>query len=133
MALSSDEDIVRAICSDKVDSASGFISPSLFAGKGDVSVSRLVMRRIEDQWGFFERRVSNPPDRALVLIGEINVGLLERTGLNYAEKPTQLTVDADPDYSIPEDPDLAHAVIPQRITRGLATEIIRALKIHKSS
>jgi hypothetical protein len=37
----------------------------------------------------------------------------------------ELTVEEDP-----QEDNLAHAVIPQDITRGLANVIIKALKIH---
>jgi hypothetical protein len=60
----------------------------------------------------------------LALIGEINVGSLQRIGREYAI-PVDLTVEPKP-----EDWNPAHAEIPQKISRGLATDIVRGLKLH---
>jgi hypothetical protein len=48
---------------------------------------------------------------------EINVGALQSIGRRYKD-PVELTVEPDP---LPNNP--AHALIPQRITRGLSGEI----------
>ena len=121
MAVSSDEDIVRAICTDKWDGKR--LSPSLFTGEG-TSVSRLALICLEDHWPMFRERVQKPPERLLALIGEINVGNLLHIGLSYPKR-TELSVEPKP-----EGWNAAHAEIPQRITRGLANKIIENLKRH---
>jgi len=70
--------------------------------------------------------LEKPPERRLERIGEINVGRLQRIGRDY-KKPIDLIVEAKP-----EDWNPAHAEIPQRITRGLANQIVNALKLHQS-
>lgn len=132
MPLDISENVVRAICSDKFDQNTGEISPSLFAtSKGNVSVSRLKLRPIDQQWISFDQRVAKPPERTVVLLGEINVGLLQDIGLSMPDSPILLTVEEDPDFTIPDSPDFAHALIPQRITRGLANKIIQKLYLHR--
>ena len=115
MPLSAEENIVRAICTDKWDGERA--SPSLFKGK-DTSVSRLSLIPLEDHWEMFRDYVQKPPERLLERIGEINVGALHQT-------PVELTVEPDP-----LDWNHAHAIIPQNISRGMANRILKALEIH---
>src|SRR6266508_1913805 len=123
MPIAADEDIVRAIFTDKWDGER--IAPSLFAGV-NVSVSRLAVVALAEHWDMFRKHLEKLPERRLERIGEINVGRLQRIGLDY-KKPIDLTVEAKP-----EDWNPAHAEIPQRITRGLANQIVNALKLHQS-
>jgi hypothetical protein len=123
MPIAADEDIVRAIFTDKWDGTR--IAPSLFKGQ-NVSVSRLAVISLTDHWDMFRRYLEKPPERRLELIGEISVGKLQKLGRDY-QRPIELTVEPKP-----EDWNPAHAEIPQRITRGLATEIVNALKRHRS-
>ena len=121
MPVASEEDIVRAICTDKWDGQRA--APSLFKGE-NTSVSRLAVIPLADHWDLFRKHVENPPERRLEFIGEINVGQLQKIGRGYGD-PTELTVEPKP-----EDWNPAHAEIPQKISRGLANQIVRALKIH---
>ncbi len=123
MSIAADEDIVRAIFTDKWDGER--IAPSLFAGE-NVSVSRLAVVALAEHWDMFRKHLEKPPERRLERIGEINVGRLQRIGRDY-KKSIDLTVEAKP-----EDWNPAHAEIPQRITRGLANQIVNALKLHQS-
>jgi hypothetical protein len=123
MPIAADEDIVRAIFTDKWDGVR--IAPSLFAGE-NVSVSRLAVVALAEHWDMFRKHLEKPPERRLERIGEINVGRLQRIGRDY-KKSIDLTVEAKP-----EDWNPAHAEIPQRITRGLANQIVNALKLHQS-
>ena len=120
-AVPSDEDIVRAICTDKWDGTR--ISPSLFTGE-NTSVSRLKIIPLADHWSMFRMHLEKPPERRLELLGEINVGRLQGLGRDY-QQPIELTVEPKP-----EDWNPAHAEIPQKITRGLANQIVQALKRH---
>jgi hypothetical protein len=122
MPVGPEEDIARAICTDKWDGER--LSPSLFVGEG-TSVSRLALIPLVDHWDLFRRYVEQPPERRLELIGEINVGRLQQIGRTYAT-PIELTVEPKP-----EDWNPAHAEIPQKITRGLANKIIPELKLHQ--
>jgi hypothetical protein len=121
MRLGKEEDIVRAICTDKWDGTR--LSPSLFTGER-TSVSRLAFISLADHWELFRQHVERPPDRRLEMIGEINVGKLEEIGRNYTT-PVELSVEPKP-----EDWNPAHAEIPQHITRGLANQIVSNLKRH---
>jgi len=122
MVIDAKENILRAICSDKYDGVR--MSPSLFTGKG-TSVSRLELISLEDHWDIFRTNVQKPPERLLKLIGEINVGNLQKLGRDY-KVPIELTVEA-----VPVDWNLAHAEIPQTISRGLANKILPELVIHE--
>jgi len=122
MPIAADEDIVRAIFTDKWDGER--IAPSLFAGV-NVSVSRLALISLSEHWDIFRKHLEKPPERRLELIGEINVGKLQELGLGY-QPPINLTVEPKP-----EDWNRAHAEIPQKIPRGLATRIVKTLKRHR--
>jgi hypothetical protein len=122
MPVSAEEDIVRAVCTDKWDGER--LAPSLFVGEG-VSVSRLVVIPLQDHWDLFRQYVEKPPERRLELIAEINVGRLQAIGRAQIP-PRDLTVEPKPEAWNP-----AHAEIPQRITRGLATKILPELTLHQ--
>ena len=87
-------------------------------------MSRLAVIPLADHWDMFRMRMENPPERRLERIGEINVGHLQQIGRDYAHA-IELTVEPKP-----EDWNPAHAEIPQKITRGLAAEIVSVLKLH---
>ena len=125
MPVSSDENIVRAICTDKIDE--GVISPSLFKGS-NTSVSRPAIIPLEDHWSIFRSSVQKPPERILEMIGEINIAQLQEIGRSFEAKPTTLTVEPKP-----EDWNAAHAEIPENISRGLANKIVAALTRHRPS
>ncbi len=121
MPIAAEEDIVRAVCTDKWDGER--LSPSLFVGE-NISVSRLALVSLADHWDLFRQYVQKPPERRLELIAEINVGRLQDIG--RAHNPAvALTVEPRP-----VDWNPAHAEIPQRITRGLANDIVPKLKLH---
>ena len=122
MSVDSSENIARAICSDHYDGER--YAASLFKGS-NTSVSRLEITSLDDTWDLFRCRVEKPPERTLVQIGEINVGQLIDIG-NQHDNPTELTVEEKPLHEYE-----SHAEIPQKISRGLANKIIRALHIHK--
>lgn len=124
MPLPDDENIVRAVCSDKWDGIR--LSPSLFVGS-NTSVSRLKMIPLNEHWSLFRKHVERPPIRKLEMIAEINVGNLSQIAQSYTT-PTELTVEASPLEWNP-----AHAEIPQKISRGLANAIIPKLALHKET
>jgi hypothetical protein len=121
MPIAPNEDIVRAILTDKWDGQR--VSPSLFRGQ-NISVSRLSVFPLADHWDIFRARLENPPERRLERIGEINVGQLQQIGRDY-EDPIELTVEPKP-----EDWNQAHAEIPEKITKGLSRRIVNALTLH---
>ena len=122
MSISSQEDIVRAITSEKWDGER--LSPSLFKGK-NTSVSRLAIIPLDGHWDMFAKRVAKPPERKLELIGEINVGKLQELGKSH-HQPVELTVESRPESWNP-----AHAEVPQKITKGLANKILPELLRHE--
>jgi hypothetical protein len=124
MSLARTEDVVRAVCTDKWDGLR--LSPSLFAGE-NISVSRLALVPLADHWELFRQYVERPPERRLELIAEINVGRLQDIGRSH-NPATVLTVEPKPEIW-----NRAHAEIPQRITRGLANQIVPALTLHRPS
>ena len=69
MPVAAEEDIVRAICTDKWDGTR--LAPSLFTGE-NTSVSRLAITQLREHWDMFRRYIEKPPERRLELIGEIN-------------------------------------------------------------
>jgi hypothetical protein len=62
MSIAADEDIVRAIFTDKWDGDR--IAPSLFAGE-NVSVSRLAVVPLAEHWDMFRKHFEKPPSAGL--------------------------------------------------------------------
>lgn len=125
MPVEASEDIARAICSDKFDPVTGELSSSLFKGS-NTSVSLLSICPLDETWDLFRQRVEKPPERTLDRIGVINVGRLGEIGKAFKANPTPLTVEP-----VPLEGYLSHAVIPEKISRGLAFEIIKNLILEK--
>lgn len=122
MPIGPDEEIVRAICTDKWDGQR--VSPSLFKG-ANTSVSRLSVIPLNSHWDLFRIYVQKPPERLLERIGQINVGKLQQLGAEHVPS-TPLSVEPNP-----VEWNQAHAEIPQDITRGLANRIVAALTLHR--
>jgi hypothetical protein len=93
MPIAADEDIVRAICTDKWDGTR--VARSLFKGR-NISVSRLALIALSEHWDMFRKRLERRPERRLELIGEINVGHLQEIGRGY-HQPIELTVEPKPE------------------------------------
>lgn len=129
MRLPREEQIVRAICSDKYDRTNGRVSPSLFKGP-NTSVSRLTIIPLSLQWRKLAATVQKLPGRKLERLGEIGVGRLADLGHDYVANgtpmPVVLSVVAD---ALPANE--AHAIIPENISAGLGTVIVRALAYHE--
>ena len=121
MPLPDDEDVVRAICTDKWDGER--IAPSTFVGP-DTSVSRLSLIPLRFHWDLFRHGVEKPPERLLTCIAQIGVGTLKAIGASYTP-PTPITVE-----EAPLDWNPAHAIIPGKRTRGLANRIRDSVRIH---
>jgi hypothetical protein len=67
------------------------------------------------------------------MFGEISVGRLQDIGNGYQVGPADKLVDQPTKLTVvekPEDWNPAHAVIPEKITRGLANKILPALVRH---
>jgi hypothetical protein len=128
MRLPREEQIVRAVCSDKFDRSSGRVSPSLFKGP-NTSVSRLTIIPLPLQWRKLAATVQKLPGRRLERLGEIGVGPLEDLGLNYVanDKPMPITLSVVADAQPTNE---AHALIPENITTGLGSAIVRTLNYH---
>jgi len=113
--LPRNEDILRAVSEAHWDGKR--LDTDLFEGKG-ISVSRLSITDFPRLCKIFVETIKAPT----VLTVEINVGNLQDIG--RAHNPSkELTVEEDP--VIPANP--AHAVIPQRISTGLARKIVDAV------
>ncbi len=129
MRLPREEQIVRAVCSDKFDRTSGRVSPSLFKGP-NTSVSRLTVIPLSLQWRKLAATVQKLPGRRLERLGEIGVGRLEDLGQTYIANgtpmPVLLSVIAD---RLPTNE--AHATIPENISAGLGNVIVRSLTFHE--
>ncbi len=125
MPVEASEDIARAICTEKFDPVTGRVSTGLFRGF-NISVSRLSICPLEETWELFRQRVEKPPERTLQRIGVINVGRLSNIGMTFKANPTALTVEP-----APLEGYRSHAVIPEKISNGLATEIIKNLALEK--
>lgn len=121
-----EEDVARAITSAHWDANKNRFSSDLFKGEG-TSVSRLAISGLGELFRIFHLQLNKPPDRVVIGVGEINVGQLQGLGRNHTQ-PIELTVVPKP---TPEN--LAHAEIPQKISRGLAFKIIEALTIHEDT
>jgi len=128
MRLTREEQVVRAVCTEHYDSDSGRISPSLYEGK-ETSVSRLAVIPLAGQWPTLAATVQKLPGRRLEKLGELGVGQIEDIGANYTQNGNQaavtLTVVND---QTPQNP--AHAIIPEKITKGLSRVLRQATVIH---
>ena len=124
--LPSEEDVLRALTSDIWDG--NRFGSQTFRGEG-ISLSRLAMYTVREHWRIFRRPggVEKPPSRRLLKIGQINVGHIEKMGAEH-DPPATLTVINDP-----LDWNDAHAIIPEKISRGLANKLRDALIIHDES
>lgn len=125
---SADEDVARAVCSNYYDEARDRISPSLFEGR-NVSVGRLSVSPLQELIRILKREVAKP-NNPLKMVGQINVGLLQKLGRDHKDGrarpvPVEITVVAKPQPGY-----LAHAEIPRKIPRGLARKIIKELRNH---
>lgn len=118
------EEIVRGITSAHYDPVHDQISSDVFCRrKEEVSVNRLAICTLKEIFGILRRKLEKPGQSIQLLkVGQIQVGFLKRVCVEFKHKSTPITIEADP-----EDDDLSHAVIPQRISDGLAKEIIRNL------
>lgn len=117
-----DEEILRAIPEAHWDEAQRRASSSLFEGP-NTSVSRLSVWTFEKIVEVFRRELDKPNSK-LVKVGQINVGAMQELGRLHSEAPANLTVVVDP---LPNNP--AHAIVPQRLSRGLARKIVKALRL----
>jgi len=118
-----EENIVRAICDSHFDKKNDRFSSYLFEGP-NTSVNRLLILPLNKLFKIFHRDLDKPLKSKVIASGEINVGKLQDIGKNH-NKPHSITVEIDP---LPEN--RSHAVIPQKLSRGLALKIISELKIH---
>lgn len=124
-----EEDILRAIATPHWDAKNGRLQQSYFENRprepgNGISVARLAVSDRETLIDIFMRKVHKPPNYAVLGAVEINVGVLQAIGVNYreqpADKPHPVYITVVP---APLDDYEAHALIPQRITRGLSREI----------
>ena len=122
MRLEGSEEIVRAICSDKYDGDR--ISPSAFTG-ANVSVSRLSIIGLEDQWEVLKKSVQKPPQRMLKLLAQCSVATVEEVG-KVSNPPAELRVDAAAEVENP-----AHAEIRPQVTRGQGNRLKELVTIHE--
>lgn len=118
------ENIVRAVRSADYDGKR--ISSGLFNTTDEISVSRLLILGLPELFPIFHReldREKNPPGK-VIGAGEINVGELKRIGSSNKD-PMLITVEEAP---LRENP--AHAVIPQKLPRGVCRRIVQQLIFH---
>lgn len=110
-----EEDILRAIRETDWDSKHGRYSSSLFRGP-DNSIGRLKVTPIHSLMKIFSARLDRPRN-SVIGAGKLNVGALQKTGLEYKAKPTEIIVTADgKDFE-------AHGVINPKLSLGLAKKI----------
>jgi len=118
-----EEEVLRAIRRADWDKKKNRYSSGLFKGR-DVSISRLRILSYSEILKIFRADFDDRPTGPLEGTGQINVGHLQKIGINYKANPTKLTV-----VPKPLEGNRAHAEIPQNISKGLAREIIDALKV----
>jgi hypothetical protein len=128
MILGDEEEIARAICSDKFDPATGRLFTSLFKGP-NTSVSRLAVIRLADQWHTLASTVQKLPGRRLEKIGVIGVGRLRELGAAHTAngKPHRVSISV---VAKREDWNEAHAEIVEKLPDGLCNTINRSLQLH---
>jgi len=120
---SPEEEVLRAIRRADWDQKKNRYSSGLFKGR-DVSISRLAILPYNEIVRIFRAEFDNRPTGPLAATGQINVEQLQKIGIGYKPNPTTLMVVPKPVEGNP-----AHAEVPQNISKGLAREIISALKV----
>lgn len=128
MRLPRNEQVVRAICTEHYDAESGRISPSLFEGV-ETSVSRLTVIPLAGQWPKLAATVQKLPGRRLEKLGELSVAQIEDLGNAHTQngKATPVTLTVVDDPTAHND---AHAIIPEKITKGLSRTMKDNAVIH---
>ena len=130
MRLDRAERVLRAVCSDKFDPATGRVAKSLFKG-AEISLSRLRIVSLPKQWPLLASTVQKLPGRRLERLGEIGVDRIEDIGAAYRTDergcPAALKVVADP---LPHNE--AHAIIVEEIkSDALARALVAELRLHE--
>ena len=120
---SPDETLLRAIIQADWDSKRDRWSSDLFKGER-TSVSRLNVRSFAVTVAIFQRDFNQRRGGPVIAVGEISVEKLQAVAISFSDNPTILTVVAKP-----LDANPGHAEIPQKISRGLAFRIIKALML----
>jgi hypothetical protein len=124
--VDANENIIRAIRTSDWDNGKKRFSSDLFKGP-NTSVSRLSIFCLKQLLEIFHRELDRPlshPPNFVRWAGEINVGKMQAIGRSH-QNPIEITVEKDP---LPNN--LAHAEIPQKLSRGLSIKIIKSLIIH---
>ena len=131
----SDTEVVfKAILLEHYDPEENRFSARLFKGP-ESSLSRLAIwtkRQIID--GFVDQ-VHRPPHRSLMGIGNARVGELKRICREYPDKPTKISVIEDPLDGTQSGGIInpAHAVIPQKLSEGLARHLPQKIEVEWGS
>jgi hypothetical protein len=120
---SPDEALLRAILRADWDSKRDRWSSDLFKGKG-TSVSRLSVQSFAVTVAIFQRDFNQLDGGPVIAVGEISVEKLQAVAICFSDNATILTV-----VEKPLDTNRGHAEIPQKISRGLAFKIIKALML----
>jgi len=118
--LPPEEDIARALLEAHYDENKGRVNSGAFYTI-NASVDRLEIRCLSCLWEMYK---NNHP--SIIRIGQINVGELQKIGKEHV-KPTEITVVEDP---LPDN--YSHAIIPGRVSKGIARRIVENLQLHKS-
>jgi hypothetical protein len=120
MNLPPEEEILRAICTDKCDGER--IASSAFEGK-EVSVSRLAIKPLAEQWEVLRKEVEKPDVRKLVKLAKVSVQNVIDVGL-ATTPPATLTVEESPTSGNP-----AHAHVVPKVTRGQSNRLLDCSEI----
>ena len=128
------EIVVKAILEEHYDPQANRFSPRLFRGP-ESSLSRLVIWSKKKIIEAFIEQLHNPPDNFLMGIGIAEVGTLKKICIEYQKKRTVITVIEDPLDGSQEDHIInpAHAIIPQKLSDGLAKTIPTKINIEWGS
>jgi len=110
-----EENILRAIREADWDSKYARFSSSLFRGP-NTSIARLEITPFHSLMKIFSTKLDKPRN-SVIGAGKLNVGSLQKAGLGYKAKPTNIIVTADG-----EDFE-AHGVINPKLSSGLAKKI----------
>jgi len=128
MPLPDSERVVHAVCSDAFEASSGECSLELYQGK-NVSVSRLEVTPLPQQWRVLAATVQKLPGRKLERLSELGVGQLISTARNYRprEKPEGFILSVEEDGT---PKNRAHAEIRGNISKGLSRQLVGIHLLH---
>jgi hypothetical protein len=124
------EIVFKAILQEHYDAKEERFHSSLFKGP-ESSLSRLAVWSKKQIINGFIDQLHKPPKHFLMGVGSATVSRLKQICIEYKDKPTAIDVIEDPLDGTQKGCHVnpSHAIIPQRLSPGLAKDIPKKIEI----